>query len=436
MKFENPRPPPAPQTAAGLVNEMFGVMDSCPGLYQGMLRYWLMWRLPQLVDCVRGASGLKFHLCGSYRGLLDNFIRLFVLPDLLVVGQCGHVLRYEMLHYEHPLDCSWPNIDGTHPNPAIIGGKPDRPIVDGVVKFADEWIRPLGASGRVVFAPFTTMLAEPMPTHISAEALEIVLKGAIANAKPEGLPAKTLRDAMEKAAAEFRNHPESESIPLAPPVELEDEKGRPLFDPARMKLEYGRFFWPDSPISQPDPSWQPADILSFEFFMSAHLGTMLLVAGDCCDAVPSPTHSFNLRVPYVEGLKPETLAGAIAADPEAFGDFRKVMTTALLEAVSARGSEAYSKKLEQIQRDIVDSGVEKLNRKWKEFRQKRHLRLADYTIKSISITVGLYLTYSPVGLVALFGTPLSSVLAERMKRLDEKGELRKDPMYFIWKIGH
>ena len=90
------------------MQEMYGVFDSCFALYQGMMRYWLMWRLPQIVDAIRDAPGLKFHLCGTYQGLVQNFLRTFLLPDLMVVGQCGHVLQHEMLQYEHPFDRPWP----------------------------------------------------------------------------------------------------------------------------------------------------------------------------------------------------------------------------------------------------------------------------------------------------------------------------------------
>ena len=87
-------PPPPPRTVAGLMNEMYGVFDSCFALYQGMMRYWLMWRLPQIIDTIQATPGLKFHLCSTYQGLLQNFLRIFVLPDVLVIGQSGHVLEY------------------------------------------------------------------------------------------------------------------------------------------------------------------------------------------------------------------------------------------------------------------------------------------------------------------------------------------------------
>ena len=111
------------------------------------------------------------------------------------------------------------------------------------------------------------------------------------------------------------------------------------------------------------------------------------------------------------------------------------MTSALLEALSARGSEAYSKKLEQIQRDIVDAGVEKLKRKWSELTKKRFARLGRYTAGTVGLTVGLHFAFSPAALAGLFSATAASAFAEIENRLSEQGELRKEPMYFIWKIG-
>jgi len=281
QKANRPIPPPPPRTVEGLMNELYGVFDSCFPLYQGMVRYWLMWRLPQIVDSIKGASGLKFHLCATYQGLLDNFHRVFVLPDLLSVGQCGDVLHHEMLQYEHPFDRPWPNVDGTHPSLAAIGGKVDRPLVDGVLQYLYEWVRPLSPSGRVLFAPFTSMLAGPNITSLSPTTINNLLDTAMAEAQPEGLPGKTIGDALTQAAAKLSSHPEGTTVPLDDfVVSSESHLAKSKLDISRMELKYGRYFWPDTPISQLDLNWGPAETLAFEFLVANQLQTMLVVVGD------------------------------------------------------------------------------------------------------------------------------------------------------------
>ena len=278
--------------------EMFGVLDSCPTLYQEMLRYWLMWRFPEIVKCIQGASGLKFHLCGTYQGLLENFLRLFLLPDFLVVSQCGPVLRYEMLQYEHPLGQHWPNTDGTPPGLGVIGAKPDRPVVDGVVKFAEEWIRPLAPSGSVLLTPFTTMLAPPTPT-LSPAIVDELINQAVSSSSTAGLPGKEL---AERAQDIVRGLHPGESTPLESPEEI--ARDATAFDAAKMEQGFGRYTWPNTPISQPDPLWAPADILAFEFLIAQRLGAMMVVAGDWCDDVPTPAHELSLKIPYVGRYSP------------------------------------------------------------------------------------------------------------------------------------
>lgn len=434
---ENIIPPPPPTTIEGLMHEMFGVFDSCPALYQGMLRYWLMWRLPQIINSIKESPGLKFHLCTTYQGLLKNFLRIFILPDLLVVGQSGHVLQYEMLQYEHSFERPWPNIDGTQPVLGAIGMKPDRPIVDGVVQFLYEWIRPLSPSGRVLFAPFTTMLAGPTLDSLSSEIITELLKSSISDAKPEGIPGITIRDIMEQAAIELERHPDKKSVPLDLSGGLKERKVlREKFDLSKMELKYGRYFYPSIQISQPDPIWGPSEILAFEFFLANQLGSMLVVADDWCKVVPTPAHKLNLSLPFVDGISAPLLAKIITDDPETFGNFRKTISSALIEALNARGSEDFSRQLKRIQRDIINDGISKLNGKWDDFKRMRLARFGKYAVRSISITIGLYFMFSPAALAGLFTTSIVSIFNEIEKRIAEKKEMKENPMYFIWKIGY
>ncbi len=416
---------------------MFGVFDSCPTLYQGMLRYWLMWRLPQIINSIKESPSLKFHLSATYQGLLENFLRIFILPDLLVIGQSGHVLQYEMLQYEHSFERSWPNVDGTHPALSAIGMKPDRPIVDGVVQFLDEWIRPLSPSGRVLFAPFTTMLAGSTLDSLSSEIITELLKSAISDAKPEGLSGTTIRDTMEQAARELESHSDKKSVPLDLTEGLRERNDLwNKFDLNKMELKYGRYFYPGIQISQPDPIWGPAEILAFEFFLANQLGSMLVVAGDWCNVVPTPAYKLNLSLPFVDGISVPLLAKIITDDPETFGNFRKTISSALLEALNARGSEDFSRELKRIQRDIIDDGISKLNGKLDDFKKMRLARFGQYAVRSIRIAIGLYFMFSPAALAGLFTTSIGSIFIEIEKRIAEKREMKENPMYFIWKIGH
>ncbi len=429
---ETPSPPTPPSTASGLIAEMFGVLDSNPALYQGMLRYWLMWRFPQIIACIQGATGLKFHLCGTYQGLLDNFLRLFLLPDFLVVGQCGPVLRHELLHYEHPFGQHWPNTDGRQPRVGVFGGKPDRPIVDGVVKFSMEWIRALGPSGGTLLAPFTTMLAPPMPTRSSAT-VEELLRQAEADTRDGRLPGKTLSEVAQEKVQRLQP---GETVPLGhPPGSPEDEAERKVFDLTKMQRAYGRFFWPSAAISQIDPLWTPSDIVAFEFLMAQRLGSMLVVAGEWCNVLPAPGHELTVKIPCLEGVSPMKLMAAIEAEEGAYAEFRRTISSALIEALDKRGSEAFSRELINIQRNIIDAGVAKLERRLKEFRKKRRARIGQYAMGTLGVSVGLYFSLTPVALAALMGGLGVSLFGEIQRHITEQANLRDEPMHFIWRLG-
>lgn len=429
-----PAPPPPPRTIAGLMSEFYGAFDGNFGLYQGVVRYWLMWRLPQITDLIQGMPGLKFHFCAEYKALLDNFLRLLMLPDLLVVGQCGQVLRFEHLQYEHPYDRPWPSIDGTQPDLGVIAGKVDRPLVDGVLQFMYEWVRPLSPSGRVVFAPFTSLLAGPSTEPFSAEMVLSLFRSAKANAAPSGLPGVFRWDFEKRAAAKLKDNPDLKSVPVF--TEEEARYVKSVWNPAKMTLKYGRYFWPGAPISQPDPNWTPAEILAFESVIAAHLGCMLVVAGSWCGVVPEPVYRLDLRIPYVEGMSALLLARAMAEEPDAFIEFRRAISAALTEALNARGSEAFSKEVERIQRDIVDYGVAKLDRKWRELCGRRLARFGQYAAATAGLTIGLHFAYSPAALAGLFSAAVGSLFVELEKRMGEQSGMRENPMYFVWQLRH
>ena len=426
--FEPPPSPAPPNSIAHATGEMLGALDSGASLYQGTLRYWFMWRMPQLVNLIRGAQGLKFHLCCStYQDLLSNYLRFFLLPDLLVVGHCGPLLCYEVLQYEHGIDRRWPNVDGTQPSLGVISGKPDRPMLDGLIHFIDEWIRPLASTGRVLVAPWTTLLAGPSP-QLPSDAILTVLRDALGAATDDGLRSSSVPiERWQRMLAEATEAQKAHGVPMA-------ESSPAWGDFSKNVCRYGRLAAPDAPISVPDATWSPPDILAFEFFMASYLDTMFVVAGDWCDLVPAPSFSLNLHIPYVEGLNPGILASAIKTDPEMFDAFRNAITIALHEAVNTRGSEAYAREIRRIQTDIIDRGMDTLNRKWKEFERKRLARLGAYTVATLGLEIGLYFATSPAQIVGLFSAASVSFFNELEKRLAEKGELRSQPMYFMWRL--
>lgn len=436
--IDPPPPPPAPTTIQGLNREMLGTLDASLkglGLYQGAIRYWMMWRLPQLIEAIQSTSGLRFHLCcAGYKDLLQNVARMFLLPDLLVLGQCGPLLNYEVLQYEHPIEHQWPIVDETYePALNVISGKPDRPFLHGWFPILDEWIRPLAQTGGIALAPFSTLLAAQEPTAFSLEAVQAVLGEAVGSSKPTGLPCEmTWLKRMELAKKKLEDDPTKESVPLQSPSAPEDLLNLLLREG---KNRYGRLALPDADIFQFDSTWRPADILAFEFYMSAICDTMFIVAGDWCEFVPQAGHELKLTIPNIEKADPILLASMIADDPEVFASFRKTISTALLQALHARGSESFTNELNRIQYEIIDDGVAELQKRWSQLGRKRLKRIGLHATKTLPLVVGLYTEPSPAVIAGLFGTVAESIYTEIEKRRQESAQFKSDPMYFIWKIG-
>ena len=126
---------------------------------------------------------------------------------------------------------------------------------------------------------------------------------------------------------------------------------------------------------------------------------------------------------------------AIEEEADAYRDFRHTVSNALMEALDKRGSEGFSRELARIQRDIVNDGVDRLQRRWKELGGRRRARLGQYATRTLSVSVGLYFAFSPAALAGLMGGTVFSAFQEVERRIVEQRELREEPMYFIWKLG-
>jgi hypothetical protein len=119
--------------------------------------------------------------------LFRDFVKLILLPDLLVIGQTGPLLDFERLTYQHNLDRPWPEVDSTQGDAGLwaIASKPDRPVPDEILPFLAYVFQPFLPTGRVLFAPLATMLAPPNSLEQSLDGVGSLLKEAMENVRPE-----------------------------------------------------------------------------------------------------------------------------------------------------------------------------------------------------------------------------------------------------------
>lgn len=427
-----PKPPPPPRSIFTLLEELLGCVFGNLEFYQGALHYWLMWRLPQIVELTRAAPGLKFHYCAATpRDLYRDFNRLFLLPDLLTIGQCGPLLMPEPLFFLHDFDKTWPNVDGKHNALAGIACKPDRPVPNEMLPFLRFYVAPLAHLERIVYVPLSTMLSGPTPESTPLEAAALHLEHVMKTARDDGLPfgGSSVKERTIEALEQFSKPNAPESLPMHRP----DDPAPPDF--TNMQRRDGRLVEPDALYPIVDSRWTSRDILAFEFYLSRCLDSMLLVGGEWADMLPVPGHHFDLQLPYIQDIPPDALAAAIGEDHRAFRKFRTSISTALSEAFSSLGSNEFDKKIRQIQHDVIDAGLTDLNQQWEDFKNTRLLRFGLYTTLAIPIEIGLYHSKSLAEVAALLTAwGAGSVITEILKRKGETNKLRDESMYFIWRI--
>ena len=260
-------PPRPPDDLGGLATEMLRCVSNTQH-HQGMLRYWLMWRMPHLLDNIRTTPGIKLHYCSaSLSSLVADFPQLMLLSDLLVVGQCGNVLLPEWLCLERPIGQAWPSIDGVKDGISVMFGKEDRPVPDGVLPFLFGDFSAFAPLGRVAYLPLSTLLSGWHPSEPPPEAAVEHLKMAVSRARSDGLPTGTRLEDLQERAKQLFAKGDQKSVNMEDLMTPEEKKQLPRSETG-VRYYSGRRVYPDTPIDQPDPRWTPADILAWELVVN------------------------------------------------------------------------------------------------------------------------------------------------------------------------
>jgi hypothetical protein len=238
----------------------------------------------------------------------------------------------------------------------------------------------------------------------------------------------SIPEQLKEAKKRLDSGEEKVSIALGPPSEQPPKQ-------VQMAHIRGRLAPVDAALGQVDMTWTPEDILGFDLCLSSVLDAHFLVSGRWDTIVPQPPFALDLRIPFLEGIPPTTLADAIIDDPEVFTEFRRTIRSGLTEALNAKGSESFDREIKRIQEQIIDAGVDRLDRMWKAVKTMRAARFGAYSASALGLQIGLYFVSSPAQIVGLFSTLAVNFFVELEKRICERKQLKDEPMYFIWKIG-
>jgi hypothetical protein len=138
---------------------------------------------------------------------------------------------------------------------------------------------------------------------------------------------------------------------------------------------------------------------------------------------------WELKLPYLENVQTETLAQLMVDHSEELGRFRHALLLAYAEASRLTDSSNPSKIASQIQNEVIDNGVNELEKIAAKLEKRRWFRRVGCFISSISLEIVGFTAgsvFPGIGLVPPFITWAWEAV--------EKGAFERLPMHFLWRL--
>lgn len=139
----------------------------------------------------------------------------------------------------------------------------------------------------------------------------------------------------------------------------------------------------------------------------------------------------NLNIPTVEYVDIETLKRIKDDNYDSYQFFRNDLLASINQIKSSMGTADFHRELRYIQKNRIDDNLDKLNIEMKKLKRMSALRKVGLTLGVIGLDFSFFdgtLASIPILETAALG------IEEAIATLQEKGQLKTNPSYFLWKV--
>ncbi len=142
----------------------------------------------------------------------------------------------------------------------------------------------------------------------------------------------------------------------------------------------------------------------------------------------------SLKIPFLDGIDITTISKVKEDNYDAFSCFSRSIVDSVNGIKSAIGTDGFSREVRSIQRNQIDAALSDVDKAFRRIKASSALRKAGILTGLLGLNAAAFLGIPEAAVVTGLATGTAAMVAERVARLKEKGELSDKKGYFLWRL--
>lgn len=142
----------------------------------------------------------------------------------------------------------------------------------------------------------------------------------------------------------------------------------------------------------------------------------------------------NIAIPYIENVSIQTLSKIIKDEGESLASFRNKFQRVIEDIQDQEDSEKIKREMKHLKRDLFEDELEEVEKLCKKVIKMKTLSSVGAVVTTGIISVSAYFGLDIASIIMAAGTTGYATANELYNHYLVTQELKKNPMYFIWKI--
>ena len=178
-----------------------------------------------------------------------------------------------------------------------------------------------------------------------------------------------------------------------------------------------------------------ADLLCEGALKAGLMDASLVLDGTTLRTSSGSIHPLTqLEIPYLDGIPLPLLSRIIRDEHESIAKFRLALNRAIedIEETSDAGDAA--RVVKRLQRDLLEDELNKVRQVYERVSRMNAVARVGAYVSTAALSVAAVLGLAPPSIVCGAAGVATATFAQLYKSFEDKRELRKSPMHFVWRI--
>lgn len=143
----------------------------------------------------------------------------------------------------------------------------------------------------------------------------------------------------------------------------------------------------------------------------------------------------SLKFPFIDNIDIETINKVKQDNYDEFQNFSSSLLKSVSKVKGLLGSTDFVKEVKYIQKNEIDDNISKLDQKVKRIANMSSLRKFGIVTGLAGLNGAMYLGAATPTLITGLAASAIAMIMEKVTELKERGDLKDNNSYFLWKLG-